>query len=125
MPQRFLMQTESEIKVYLRDLYNSIVLRDIVLRGNIKEVVTLNRIVEYMVQNTSKTFSAKSISDFFKSINLKVSTETIYQYIEHITTSCVMNKAVRFDIRGKRILTRADKYYLSDLGLAKVNKPVS
>jgi len=121
MPQRFLMQSESEIKVYLRDLYNSIVLKDIVLRSRLKEIDILNRIVEYMVMNTSQTFSAKSISSYFESINRKVSTETIYQYLEHITTSLIMNRAMRFDIRGKRILTRSDKYYLTDLGLAKIN----
>ena len=121
MPQRFLMQSESEIKVYLRDLYNSIVLKDIVIRSRLKEIDILNRIVEYMVMNTSQTFSAKSISSYFESINRKVSTETIYQYLEHITTSLIMNRAMRFDIRGKRILTRSDKYYLTDLGLAKIN----
>ena len=71
--------------------------------------------------NTSQTFSAKSISDFFGSINRKVSTETIYGYIEYISSSLIMNKAVRYDIRGKRILTRSDKYYLTDLGLSKIN----
>ncbi len=121
MPQRFLMQSETETKVYLRDLYNSIVLRDIVQRSKVKDVDILNRIVEYMVMNTSKTFSAKSISDFFESINRKVSTETIYGYIEYISSSLIMNKAVRYDIRGKRILTRSDKYYLTDLGLSKIN----
>jgi len=121
MPQRFLMQSETEIKVYLRDLYNSIVLRDIVQRSNIKDVDVLNRIVEYMVMNTSQIFSAKSISNFFESINRKVSTETIYGYLEYITSSLIMNKAVRYDIRGKRILTRSDKYYLTDLGLSKIN----
>ncbi len=121
MPQRFLMQTETETKVYLRDLYNSIVLRDIVQRSKIKEVDILNRIVEYMVMNTSQIFSAKSISKFFESINRKVSTETIYSYIDYISASLIMNKAVRYDIRGKRILTRSDKYYLTDLGLSKIN----
>ena len=121
MPQRFLMQSESEIKVYLRDLYNSIVLKDIVIRSRLKEIDILNRIVEYMDMNTSQTLSAKSIYSYFESINRKVSTETIYQYLEHITTSLIMNRAMRFDIRGKRVLTRSDKYYLTDLGLAKIN----
>ncbi len=121
MPQRFLMQSVTEIKVYLRDLYNSIVLRDIIQRSKIKDVNVLNRIVEYMVMNTSQIFSAKSISRFFESINRSVSTETIYGYLEYITSSLIMNKAVRYDIRGKRILTRSDKYYLTDLGLSKIN----
>lgn len=121
MPQRFLMKTESETKVYLRDLYNSIVLRDIVQRSKIKDVDTLNRIVEYMVMNTSQTFSAKSISKYFASVNKKVSTETLYTYLDFITSSLIMNKAVRYDIRGKQVLTRSDKYYLTDLGLSKIN----
>lgn len=121
MPGRFSMQSEFEIKVYLRDLYNSIVLRDIIQRSKIKDVDILNRIVEYMVMNTSQTFSAKSISKFFESVNRKISTETIYTYLEYITSSLVLNKAIRYDIRGKKILTRSDKYYLSDMGLSKIN----
>ncbi|SFE52386.1 ATP-binding protein [Trichococcus pasteurii] len=120
MPQRFLMQTEEETRVYLRDLYNSIVLRDIMQRGNIKDIDTLNRIIEYMVLNTSQTFSAKSISNYFERINKKISTDTIYQYLEHITSSLIINKAIRYDIRGKKILTRSDKYYLTDLGFAAI-----
>ncbi len=121
MPQRFLMQTEAELRVYLHDLYNSIVLKDIVLRAKIKDVSILNRIVEYMVLNTSQIFSAKSISKFFESDGRKVSLDTIYKYIEYILSSLILNKAMRYDIRGKRILTRSDKYYLSDTGLGNIN----
>lgn len=123
MPQRFLMNSETETKVYLHDLYNSIVLKDIVLRSRIQDVTILNRIVEYMVLNTSQVFSAKSISKFFESDNRKISTETIYTYLDHIVSSLIINKAVRYDIRGKRILTRSDKYYLTDTGLSNINNP--
>jgi uncharacterized protein len=121
MPQRFLMHTEEETKVYLKDLYHSIVLRDIMQRSNIKDADLLNRIMEYMVLNTSQIFSAKSIAQYFESVNRKVSTETLYQYLEHITASLIINKAIRYDIRGKKILTRSDKYYLTDMGFAKIN----
>ena len=121
MPQRFLMETESQVKIYLRDLYDSIVLRDIVLRSKVSDVDVLNRIVEYMVMNTSQTFSATSISAYFESISRKVSMDTIYKYLEHITNSLIFNKVMRYDIRGKKILTRSDKFYLSDLGFAKIN----
>jgi len=80
MPQQFLMQSVTETKVYLRDLYNFIVLKDIIQRSKIKDVDVLNRIVEYMVMNTSQIFSVKPISKFFESINRRVLTETIYQY---------------------------------------------
>ncbi|MFA5480678.1 MAG: ATP-binding protein [Candidatus Muiribacteriota bacterium] len=122
MPQRFLMENDEMIRVYLNDLYNSIVLRDIMQRSNIKDIDILNRIIEYLVINTSQTFSAKSISNFFKSANRSVSVETIYHYLEYITSSLFLNKAVRFDIYGKRVLTRSDKYYLTDPGFAKIKK---
>ena len=121
MPQLFLMETLFLLIIYLRDLYDSIVLRDIVLRSKVSDVDVLNRIVEYMVMNTSQTFSAKSISAYFESISRKVSMDTIYQYLEHITNSLIFNKVMRYDIRGKKILTRSDKFYLSDLGFAKIN----
>lgn len=120
LPQRFSMKTEYETRVYLKDLYNSVVVRDILMRNNVKDIDLLNRIFEYMVMNTSQLFSAKSISKFFESENRKVSTETIYNYLEYITTSLLINKVVRYDIRGKKILTRLDKYYLTDLGLGRI-----
>ncbi|MCK9225187.1 MAG: ATP-binding protein [Candidatus Muirbacterium halophilum] len=121
MPQRFMMQSEEMTKVYLRDLYNSIVLRDIIQRSNMKDINILNKIIEYLVLNTSQIFSAKSISKFFKSANRSISLETIYNYLEYITSSLILNKAVRYDIQGKKILTRSDKYYLTDPGFAKIN----
>lgn len=120
MPQRFQFHTEEEIKVFLTDLYNSIVLRDIFQRGQVKDVEILNRLVEYLVNHPSQTFSPTSITKYFESINRKISTETIYNYIEHITSAMIMNKAMRYDIRGKRILTRFDKYYLTDAGLGRI-----
>lgn len=120
MPQRFQFSTEAETKVFLTDLYNSIVLRDIVQRNKIKEIDGLNRLVEYMVTNTSQTFSASSLVKYFESVNRKISTETLYGYIDGIVSAMIMTKAVRYDIRGKKILTRLDKYYLTDTGLGSI-----
>lgn len=120
MPQRFTLQSFSAVKTYLRDLYDSIVLKDIMVRGNIRDNDILNRVIEYMVLNTSQTFSAMSISKYFESANRKVSTDTLYQYLEHITASLIINKAVRYDIRGKKLLTRSDKYYLADMGFSTI-----
>lgn len=120
MSQRFQFHSEEETKIFLTDLYNSIVLRDIIQRGKVKDVDILNRIMEYMVQNPSQTFSPTSITKYFESVNRKISLETLYNYMEHILAAMIMNKAVRYDIRGKRILTRMDKYYLTDLGIGKI-----
>ena len=121
MPQRYAMQTEDEITTLLKDLYNSIVLKDIVQRANAKDVDLLNRIIEYLMQTPSQTFSAKGILNYFESINRKVSTETLYNYMEHIQNSMIASKARRYDIRGKQLLTTLDKYYLMDLGLGNIH----
>lgn len=120
LPQRFLMENEEQTKTFLRDVYDTIVLRDIVQRAGIKDIELFNRIMEYLVCNPSQIFSVTSISDFFLSDNRKVSKETIYNYLEHITSSMIMTKASRYDIRGKRILTKGDKFYLTDMGLGRV-----
>lgn len=121
MPQRFSMQTEEETATMLRDLYNSIVLRDIVQRTGAKDVDLLNRIIEYLTQTPSQMFSAKGIARYFKSVNRKVSMETLYNYLDHIITSLVIVKAQRYDIRGKQLLTTLDKYYLTDTGLGRIH----
>lgn len=121
MPQRFSMASEEETATMLSDLYNSIVLRDIVQRVGAKDVDLLNRIIEYLTQTPSQMFSAKGIAKYFESVNRKVGTETLYNYLEYITTSLIVTKAQRYDIRGKQLLTTLDKYYLMDLGLGRIH----
>ena len=120
LPQRFLMTDEEQTKTFLRDVYDTIILRDIVQRAGIKDIELFNRILEYLVCNPSQTFSITSIVNYFLSIDRKVSKETIYNYLEHIVASLVMTKATRYDIRGKRALTKMDKYYLTDMGLGRI-----
>ena len=64
---------EEQTKTFLRDVYDAIVLKDIVQRAGIKDIELFNRIIEYLVCNPSQTFSATAISDYFLSINRKVS----------------------------------------------------
>lgn len=105
----------------LQDLYNSVVLRDIVQRTGAKDVDLLNRIMEYLMANPSQTFSSQGILKYFKSVDRNVSTQTLYNYLDHIQTSLIVSKALRYDIRGKQILTTLDKYYLTDLGLGRIH----
>ncbi len=121
MPQRFSMKSEYEIRTFLHDLYNSIVLRDIVQRTGAKEVDLINRIMEYIMLNPSQTFSAKGILNYFKSVDRTVSAQTLYNYLDYIQTSLIVNKAQRYDIRGKQLLTTLDKYFLTDLGLGRIH----
>ena len=120
LPQRFYMQDEEQTKTFLRDVYDTIVLRDIVQRAGIKDIELFNRIMEYLVCNPSQIFSITSLANYFLSVNRKVSKETVYNYLEHITSALIMKRASRYDIRGKRILTKSDKYYLTDMGLGRI-----
>lgn len=120
LPQRFYLKDEEQTKSFLRDVYDTIVLRDIVQRAGIKDIELFNRIIEYLVCNPSQLFSITSLSNYFLSVNRKVSKETVYNYLEHITSALIMKRASRYDIRGKRILTKSDKYYLTDMGLGRI-----
>lgn len=120
MPQRFQLTDQEQVKTFLRDVYDTIVLRDIVQRAGIRDVDVFNRLIEYLVCNPSQTISVKSISDYFMSVERKISRETIYNYLENIAASMIMRKVSRYDIRGKCILTKMEKYYLTDTGLGRI-----
>ena len=120
MPQKYYFSKEEEVRTLLEDLFNTIVLKDIMGRSKIRDTHTLNRLIEYMMQNPSQVFSVTSISKYFESINRKVSNDALYNYLEAMLSAMLISKAVRYDIRGKKILTRQDKYYLMDNGLGRI-----
>ena len=117
MPQRFALTDEFQVKTYLTDVYNSIVIKDIIKRFNIKDLDLFNRIVEYIVTTPSQNFSADSLSNYFLGKEAReVSKITLYNYLEYMCKALLISKADRYDVRGKRILNGKYKYYLTDLG---------
>ena len=121
MPQRFVLTDENQTKTYLSDIYNSIVIKDIVERFGIKDLDLFNRVIEYIVTTPSQNFSADSLVKYFlNSDNGEVSKVTLYNYLEYMIKAMLINKADRYDIRGKRILNGKYKYYLTDLGLGQI-----
>ena len=121
MPQRFILPTEEQTRTYLMDIYNSIVVKDIVDRFGIKDLELFNRIVEYIVTTPSQTFSAENLAKYFSVNDDRVVTKnTLYNYLEYMTKAMMINKVERYDVRGKRILNGKYKYYLTDLGLGQV-----
>ena len=107
---------KEEIYQYLVDVYNSILLRDVIARNNIRDIELLERVVLYIMDNIGNTFSAKSISDFLKNQGRKLSVETIYNYLKALENAFIISKIQRYDVKGKNILETQEKYYLSDLG---------
>lgn len=121
MPQRFSINTDNELKVFFSDLYDSIVLKDIVTRYKIQNVSLLNKIIDYLSINVSQIFSGTSIVNFLKSEQRDCSKESLYNYLSFIINSCIMNKVSRYDIQGKKVLSTLEKYYLADVSLARVH----
>ena len=107
---------KEEIYQYLVDVYNSILLRDVIARNNIRDIELLERVVLYIMDNIGNTFSAKNISDFLRNQGRKLSVETIYNYLKALENAFIISKVQRYDIKGKNILETQEKYYLSDLG---------
>lgn len=120
MPQIYNSKSIQERKMYLRDLYNTVILKDIVERNSIKDVNLLNRVIQFMMENVGGVISANSITKFLKSDNVTTSVDTILNYIEYINNSMIASKASRYNIRGKSVMTLLEKYYMVDLGLLQL-----
>ncbi|MCH4887118.1 ATP-binding protein [Acidaminobacter sp. JC074] len=108
---------EETAYMIINDIYDSIVLRDVVQRYNIRNIELLNRIMKYIMDNVGNTFSAKSISDYFKSQYRKVDITTVYNYIDALVSAFIIEKVNRYDLHGKEILKTQEKYYLADQGI--------
>lgn len=102
---------------YLIDLFNSVMLKDIVRHYSIRDVELLDRIIAYMIGNIGQAFSATSLSKFLKNEHRKVAPETILNYIKHCTDAFLFYQVKRQDIQGKQVLSTNEKYYIADIGI--------
>ena len=118
MPFLYNLAFEEEASLqYLKDIYSSIILKDITQRNKIRDTDLLERVISYLIMNVGNNFSATSISKFFKSENRKVSVETILNYIKAAEESFLIYKVSRDDLVGKKILNVNEKYYIADHGM--------
>lgn len=107
---------KNNIYQYLSDIYNSVLLKDVIAKNNIRDVELLEKIILYIFDNIGNTFSAKNVSDFLKSQGRKLSRETVYNYLKALENAYIISKIQRYDIKGKAILETMEKFYLTDLG---------
>ena len=103
-------------KNYLLDMYQSILLRDIVQRHSIRNVDLLKRFMQYLFSNCSQLFSAAAITRYLKNEGRRLSKETIYQYLDAAKDAFLIHGVSRFDIRGKTVLKTNEKFFVNDLG---------
>ena len=120
LPNRVQFTEENNIKDYLHSVFDSIILRDVIGRLGLKDIVLFNLILQYIVDTTGREFSAKNIINFLKSEGREVSTITLYNYLEALCKALIIRKVYRYDIHGKAVLKTLNKYYMTDLGIAQI-----
>ena len=113
---QFLLDEQST-KQYLCDIYDSIVLKDIMHRNNIRDVEQFGRVLLYFIAGIGNTFSATSMMKYMKSENRSMSLETLYNYIEYCQAACLIHMVSREDIMGKKLLKFQEKCYITDHGM--------
>lgn len=109
--------SQDEVYTIVKDIYNSTIFSDIVRRNRVKKIDQLERVVKYTFNNIGNTFSAKSISNYFKSEQRKIDNETVYSYLEKLQKAYILHKCSRYDLQGKNILKTQEKFYLADVSL--------
>ena len=102
---------------YLKSIYNTILLKDVVARYKIRNVSFLENLASYLADNTGSLVSAKKISDFLKSQKIKISPNIVLDYLSFLVNAFFIFKVSRTDVRGKKFFEINDKYYFKDLGL--------
>lgn len=120
LPNRCEFTNEIDIKNYLHSVYDSIILRDVVKRLNLKDTVLFDMILQYLIETAGCEFSADNIIKYLNKENKKISNETLYNYIDSLCKALILKKVYRYDIAGKGLLKTLNKYYATDLGIAQI-----
>lgn len=113
---------ENSKMVILSNIFDSVVLKDIVMRNKVASPAALEKVLEYLVANSSTTISGNGIAASLSDGGQPVSAPMVYDYMRFITDACVCDKVSRYDIRGKKILSFEEKTYVCDLGFFHIKK---
>jgi predicted AAA+ superfamily ATPase len=112
------LKLEDEIVFeYLKNIYNTIIYRDIINRYSVRNVSFLEQLVLFLASNTGSIFSAKKISDFLKSQRINIAPNQVQIYNRYLVNAFIIQAVSRYDIIGKRIFEIGEKYYFENLGI--------
>lgn len=102
---------------YLNSILNTVLYKDVITRYKIRDASIFDKVVRYLFDNTGNITTAKKIADYFKSQRVRVSVDTILNYIGYIESSLLVDRVPRYDIKGKKLIEFFDKVFLNDIGL--------
>jgi predicted AAA+ superfamily ATPase len=112
-----LVLEEAVVFEYLKNIYNTIVYRDIINRFPIRNVLFLEQLVLFLASNIGSLFSAKKISDFLKSQHINMASNQVQTYSDYLVNAFLIHRVGRYDLIGKRIFETGEKYYFENLGI--------
>ena len=108
---------EDDAREYQMDIYHTVLLKDVIMRNQIRNVPFLENLVRFLADNTGKLISANSIAKYMKSQGESITSTAIINYISFLCEAYILNKVNRYDIHGKRIFETNDKFYFEDNGI--------
>ncbi len=111
------LQDEDEVYSFLRDIYNTVLLKDVVMRNKIRNISFLENLSKFIADNTGKLISASSISKYMKGQGIAITPASLIEYLRLFTEAYIIKKVSRYDIHGKRIFESNDKTYFADHGI--------
>ena len=108
---------EQDAREYQMDVYNTVLLKDVIMRNQIRNAPFLESLVRFLADNAGKLISANSIAKYMKSQGESVTSTAIINYTKFLCESYMLHKVNRYDIHGKRIFESNDKFYFEDNGM--------
>ena len=114
---KHLSLVEDVVFEYLKNIYSTIVFRDVINRYAVRNTVFLEQLVFFLASNIGSIFSAKKISDFLKSQKVNIAPNQVQLYTQHLSQAFLIHQVKRYDIEGKRLFEIGEKYYFENLGI--------
>lgn len=109
--------TDEVVFEYLKNVYTTILFRDVVNRFNIRNTLFLEKLIRFVANNTGSVFSAKSISDYLKAQQTNIAPNQIQIYLSHLVAAFLLYEIQRFDLVGKKIFSSGEKFFFENLGI--------
>lgn len=108
---------ESIVMEYVKSVYSTIVLRDVIQRKNIRNTIFLEQLIRFLADNIGSLFSSKSISDFLKSQNVRIASNQVSEYADYLAEAYVVHRIGRYDVVGKKFFEIGEKYFFENMGI--------
>lgn len=119
-PYTLELNTNSEVSDYLTGLYNTIVVKDIMSRKRLPDVMMLESVIRFTADNIGNILSTKRIADIMTADGRKIDQKTVERYLNSLCETFFVYEAKRYNIKGKQLLKTLGKYYLVDIGLRRM-----